>query len=293
MRVLITGAAGLVGHAVRANCPAGNNVIGFDHQSLDITDELKVNNAFERERPEVVVNCAAWTDVDGCEIDPERAQEANARGPELLARACRKHDTLLITISTDYVFDGEKEGFYTQGDEPNPLSVYGLSKLEGERRAQEVCAATIVVRSGYIFGSGGRNFLSTVLARAQRGQRIRAIHDMFGTPTYAPDLACQIFRLAKLGVPGTYHIVNSGEGASFADFARAAVTGAGLSGSLVEAISLKTLNRPAARPRNSRLRCLFSEAIGLPALRALPEALVEFVNAETSSKSSNSVIGTV
>ena len=211
----------------------------------------------------------------------------------MLARACRKHDTLLITISTDYVFDGEKEGFYTQGDEPNPLSVYGLSKLEGERRAQEAWARTIVVRSGYIFGSGGKNFLSTIVARAQRGERIRAINDMLGTPTYALDLARQIGRLAKLGLAGIYHIVNSGEGASFADFAGAAIAAAGLSEDLIETVSLKTLKRPAPRPRNSRLRCLFSEAIGLPALRPLPEALIEFVDAETCRGSSNLVSGSV
>ena len=294
MKVFVTGAAGLVGRAVVASCAGLNqHVTAFDHQSLDITDELRVNAAFDRETPEVVINCAAWTDVDSCESDPERAAEVNARGPELLAKACDKHGALLITISTDYVFDGEKDGFYTQRDRPNPLSVYGLSKLEGERRAQEASARTIVVRSGYIFGSGGENFLSTVVVRAQRGEPVRAIKDMFGTPTYAPDLARQICKLAKLDVAGIYHIVNSGEGASFADFARAAVSTAGLSGSLVKTVTLKALNRPAARPRNSRLRCLFSEAIGLPRLRPFPEALIEFVNAETCFKSSHPVIGSV
>jgi len=285
LRVLVTGAAGLVGRAVAANCAGTDNqVTASDHHSLDITDDLTVSEAFDRARPEVVINCAAWTDVDGCELDPERARNANARGPELLARACARHDALLITISTDYVFDGEKDGFYTQNDQPNPQSAYGRSKLEGELRAQAAWVRTIIVRSGYIFGSGGKNFLSTVVARAQRGERIRAINDMFGTPTYAPDLGRQICRLAKRAVPGIYHIVNGGEGTSFAEFARVAVRTARLSDDLVEPVSLTTLNRSAPRPRNSRLKCLLSAEVGLEPLRSLPAAMLEFVAAETHAK---------
>ena len=136
--------------------------------------------------------------------------------------SCRAFDALLITISTDYIFDGAKAGFYTQRDQPNPLSVYGSSKLEGERRAQREWARTIVVRSGYIFGTGGTNFLSTVMLRARRGESLKVIKDMFGTPTYARDLAQRLLRLAQLDLPGTYHVVNSGEGVSFEGFARAA-----------------------------------------------------------------------
>ena len=135
--------------------------------------------------------------------NPERAQNVNARGPELLALACRRLGALFITISTDYVFDGEKDGFYTQRDQPNPQSVYAVSKLEGERRAQIAWARTIVVRTGYIFGSGGTNFLSSVVERARRGERLQAINDSFGTPTYAPDLAQQLRRLAQLDLPGS------------------------------------------------------------------------------------------
>ena len=287
MKVLVTGAAGLVGRAVVANCTSvGDDVIAADHQSLDVTDEFKISEAFAQERPEVVINCAAWTDVDGCERYPERGRNANARGPELLARACSKHDALLITISTDYVFDGEKDGFYTQNDPPNPLSKYGLSKLEGERRAQAAWARTIVVRSGYIFGTGGQNFLSTILSRAQHGERVRAINDMVGTPTYAPDLAHQVRRLAELNRTGIFHVVNRGDGASFAEFAEAVVASAGLSKDLVETISLIELNRPAPRPRNSRLKCLFSDSVGLEPLRTLTEALLEFVSVGTDPKQS-------
>ena len=201
----------------------------------------------------------------------------NARGPELLALACRRVGALLITISTDYVFDGEKDGFYTQRDQPNPQSAYAVFKLEGERRAQVAWARTMVIRTGYVFGSGGTNFLSSIVERAQRGERLRAINDSYGTPTYAHDLAGRLRRLAQLDLPGTYHVVNAGEGTSFEDFARLALAAAGLDIALIEGVSMSTLIRPAPRPRNSRLRCLLSEAIGLAELPSWKTAVRDFV----------------
>ncbi len=280
MKVMVTGAGGLVGRAVVSHSTnQGERVIALDHGGLDISDESKVDRVFDRERPDVVINCGAWTDVDGCELDPERAQNINARGPELLALACRRVGALLITISTDYVFDGEKDGFYTQRDQPNPQSVYALSKLAGERRVQIAWARTIVVRSGYIFGAGGKNFLSSILERARRGERLLAINDTFGTPTYAPDLARQLHRLAQLDLPGTYHVVNAGEGCTFEGFARSAFEIANLDSSLLEGVSLDALKRPAPRPRNSRLRCLLSGAIGLDPLPFWNDSLRDFASA--------------
>ncbi len=278
MRILVTGAGGLVGRSV-VNYSRQQSVDCFahDHRDLDITDEAAVNATLERERPDAVINCAAWTDVDGCESDHHRAHNANARGPELLALGCRRIDALLITISTDYVFDGEKEGFYTQRDQPNPLSVYGTSKLEGERLAQNAWARTVVVRSGYIFGSGGKNFLSQVVERARRGEQLSVITDSFGTPTYAPHLAQRLYRLAEMDFPGVFHVVNSGAGASFEEFARRALTVAGLDQNLLRPVELASLNRPAPRPLNSRLRCLLSEAIGLEPLPSWQDALETFI----------------
>jgi dTDP-4-dehydrorhamnose reductase len=279
LKVMVTGRSGLVGRAVVSHCTSqGERVIALDHGGLDIADESRVDAAFDRERPDVVINCGAWTDVDGCELDPERAQKINARGPELLALACRRAGALLITISTDYVFDGEKDGFYTQRDQPNPQSVYAVSKLDGERRAQIAWARTIIVRSGYIFGAGGKNFLSSILERARRGERLLAINDMFGTPTYAPDLAGQLHRLAQLDLPGIYHVVSAGEGCTFDGFARHAFAIANLDFGLLEGVSLNTLKRPAPRPRNSRLRCLLSEAIGLDPLPSWKDGLRDFAS---------------
>ncbi|HLM58940.1 MAG TPA: dTDP-4-dehydrorhamnose reductase [Pyrinomonadaceae bacterium] len=277
MKVLITGAGGMLGRAAVEHCRRlGDEVTAYDRAGLDITDFAAVREAFARERPAAVVNCAAWTDVDGCELDPQGAFLVNSQGVEMLAAAARGVSAALVTVSTDYVFDGRREGFYTQRDDPHPLSAYGAAKLEGERRAQSAAARTSVVRTGWVFGRGGANFLATVVERARRGERLKAIHDAYGTPTYAPDLAARLRELAELDLPGIYHVVNSGDGASFEGFARAALESAGLGGYEMERVSVEDLKRPAPRPRNSRLRCLLSEAVGLAPLRDWREALAEF-----------------
>lgn len=277
-KILITGAGGLVGKASIEHClTSGDDVLAYDRQSLDIGDAEKVEAVVTRERPDAVINCAAWTDVDGCESDPAKAERANAAGPENLARACRQANAVLLTISTDYVFDGSKEGFYTQRDQPRPLSVYGRSKLEGERRPQAEHARTIVVRTGYIFGPGGRNFLSTVVERAKRGEKLKAIGDSWGTPTYARDLAARLRELVELDLPGIFHVVSAGEGASFETFTREALKLAHCEHGIVEPVRMDSLSRPAPRPRNSKMKCLLSEAIGLRPLPPWQEGLAHFV----------------
>lgn len=277
MKVLVAGAGGMVGMSVANYCLAlGDQVFPLAHQSLDITNDDCVREFLRRERPETVINCAAWTDVDGCELDRQRAYEVNARGPQVLAENCRRIGASFITISTDYVFDGDKDGFYDQRDDPNPRSVYGAAKLEGERRAQSGCARTVVVRTGFIFGIGGRNFLSTVIERGRRGEPLQAIADSFGTPTYAPDLARRLRELAELDLPGTYHVVNSGPGLSYQEFANAALKAARLDSATVGSISMSALARPAPRPVNSRLRCLLSPALGLAPLPPWQDAVRAF-----------------
>jgi dTDP-4-dehydrorhamnose reductase len=278
MRVLITGAAGLVGGAVTEHCRArGDEVEAVGHAALDITDERAVRVEFARLRPDAIINCAAWTDVDGCELDPQRAFLVNSQGVESLATGARLAGATFVHISTDYVFDGRREGhFYTQRDDPHPLSAYGAAKLEGERRAQAASARTTVVRTGWVFGAGGSNFLATVVERARRGERLRAISDSYGTPTYAPDLAARLRELAELDLPGIYHVVNAGEGTSYEGFARAAAEAAGVPDAQVEGVPADSLKRLAPRPRNSRLRCLISEALGLAPMRDWRAALEEF-----------------
>ena len=279
MKVLVTGAAGMVGRAVARYCQStSHEIFPYDRKGLDISVAKGVAAVVEGVRPDVVINCAAWTDVDGCESDLERAFQANAVGPENLAYASRLVGAGFVTISTDYVFDGEKEGFYTQRDDPNPKSTYAQSKFEGERRAQRAYARTIVVRTGFIFGPGGKNFLSTVLDRARRGEPLKVISDAWGTPTYAFHLAERLVELANRDLPGVFHVVNSGTGASYEEFTRAALQVGKCEVEELQTVSNDSLKRPAARPRNSRLKCLYSSAIGLEPLPSWREALSDFVS---------------
>jgi dTDP-4-dehydrorhamnose reductase len=283
VKILITGAGGMVARALVAHAAAeGDEVFAHERASLDITNAEAVRETFARARPDAVVNCAAWTDVDGCELNPERALLVNAEAVEILATQSRLAGASFVTISTDYVFDGGKEGFYTQRDDPEPQSAYGIAKLRGERRAQRASARTVIVRTGWIFGAGGKNFLATAVERARRGEHLKAIDDAYGTPTYAPHLAARLRELAARDLPGTYHVVNSGEGTSFHGFAREAVRAAGVEEVEIESVSMDSLQRPAPRPRNSRLRCLLSEAIGLAPLPGWQEALRQFAAGETA-----------
>lgn len=267
----------MVARALAAHCAArGDEVFAHERGSLDITNTEAVRAVCERERPETIINCAAWTDVDGCELNPERALSVNAEAVEILAAHSRLVGASLVTISTDYVFDGDKDGFYTQRDDPEPRTIYGIAKLQGERRALFTSARTIVVRTGWIFGAGGKNFLATVVERARRGEHLKAISDAYGTPTYAPHLAARLRELAARDLPGIYHVVNGGEGTSFYEFAREAARAGGVEEVELESVLMDSLARPAPRPRNSRLRCLLSEAIGLAPLPHWQDALREF-----------------
>jgi dTDP-4-dehydrorhamnose reductase len=278
VRVVITGAGGMVGRATVAHClSAGDHVTALTHGELDISDRDAAIASIQPGAVDSVINCAAWTDVDGCETDRERNYAVNARGVENLAVACRLAGANLVTISTDYVFDGSKEGFYTQQDVPDPQSEYGKAKLEGERLAMAALDRATVVRAGWIFGDGGTNFLSKLPDILRRGEPVSAIGDAFGTPTFAPDLARRLRELAMLDEPNIYHVANEGEGTSYAGFARRVAQSIGV-GCIIE-ISASELQRPAPRPANSRLRCLFSASVGLLPLRSWEAALDEFVSA--------------
>jgi dTDP-4-dehydrorhamnose reductase len=274
VKILITGGSGLVGRATAAHCRAlGDDVTAAPRDVLDIADAAAVRSFIDELRPAWVINCAAWTDVDGCESDRERAFRDNAVGPENLARACRAAGAGLAAISTDYVFDGAKQGFYTQEDEPRPLSVYAASKLAGERLAQAALPGAVIVRTGWIYGPGGRNFLSRVVELARGGARLTAIRDAYGTPTYALDLAARLRELAAAGAAGVFHVVNSGPGVSYEEFARQALAIAGVPDDALTSIGADDLQRPAPRPRNTRLRCLRTAELGLQPLPDWEDAL--------------------
>lgn len=278
MKILITGANGMVARAAIEHCRSiGDDVVALTRQKLDISDRKAVFALFEREKFDAVVNCAAYTNVDGAEANREICYRANASGAENLALASKKIDAAFVTISTDYVFDGAKNEFYTQRDTPNPQAVYAESKLAGERLVSNAYARSIIVRSGWIYGTGGTNFLSVADKLLAEGKPIKAIADSYGTPTYAEDLARRLRELAALDLPCIYHVTNSGEGASYADFARKVCEIRCFDKNLVEKVSFANLKRPAPRPQNSKLACLFSEKFGLEPLRRWEQALAEFL----------------
>ena len=278
MRILITGANGMVARAVAEFCGSvGDDVAALTRAELDIADAASVNSAVAGRRPDAIINCAAYTNVDGAEGEPEKARDANVAGPLNLALAARKLDCGFVTISTDYVFDGANKGFYTQRDTPNPQSVYATTKRQGEIEALNAYARTIVVRSGWIYGDGGTNFLSVMHKLLAEGKKIKAIRDSYGTPTFAGDLAKRLRDLAELDLPGIYHAANAGPGASFVGFAEKLCEIGGYDRSLIDEVSHSDLRRPAPRPVSSKLSCLFSSRLGLAAMPDWEDGLRRFL----------------
>ena len=281
MKILITGANGMVARAaIDYYQSIGDEVLPFTRRELDIADRIQVFATAEETKPDVIINCAAYTDVDGSETNVEQCYAVNAFGVENLALAAKQVNCGFVTISTDYVFDGSKFGFYTQRNTPNPISVYGQAKLAGEIRAQNAYARSIVVRSGWIYGAGGTNFLCVIHRLLAEGKTIKVIKDAYGTPTFARDLVKRLREIARLDLPCIFHVTNSGDGASYEGFARKVCELKGFDTSLLESISADTLKRPAPRPQSSKLACLFSDRLGLPPLQNWEKALEEFLEGE-------------
>ncbi len=278
MKILITGANGMVAKATIDYCrEIGDEVSGLTRQELDISDRQIVREVFERENFDAVINCAAYTNVDGAETNREVCYEANAVGVENLAIAAKHIDAAFVTISTDYVFDGTNGGFYTQRDTPNPQGVYAESKLDGEIRARNAYSRSIVVRSGWIYGAGGTNFLSVMDKLLAEEKTIKVIGNSYGTPTYANDLAKRLRELAELDLPTIFHVTNTGSGTTYEGFARKIAEIRGFDESLIESVSFHDLKRPAPRPVSSKLACLFSEKLGLSPMPDWEKALEGFL----------------
>lgn len=277
LTVMITGAGGLLGRTMNAQLSRSDwRVVALPRTELDITDEDNVKRAVELFRPDILINCVATADVDRCEIDSDWAFAVNASGPRFLARACREFGADILHVSTDYVFDGSKEGFYTQEDEPKPLSVYGASKLAGEFAVREEAERFYVVRTSWLFGVGGKNFGSRIIEYARRGANLKGVIDQTSIPTYAPDLAGRIEQIIRLRAHGLYQVTSSGP-ATWFDFATRALELAGLVDVRIDPVNRDELNQRAPRPHNTAMRCLVSEKLGLEPLRHWSDALEDFV----------------
>jgi dTDP-4-dehydrorhamnose reductase len=214
MKILITGAAGQLGQDCLRVFGKAHQVIAVDLPELDITRRAQVLESVGEISPDLIINCAAHTGVDACETEQELAWELNASGPRHLAEGAARQGSLLVHISTDYVFDGHKPvpDAYVEDDEPRPLSVYGKTKLAGERAVAEATARHIIVRTAWLYGAGGHNFLKTMLKLAQSdaAREVRTVNDQFGSPTWSYRLALQIEKLVEKGGHGIYHATAAG-----------------------------------------------------------------------------------
>ena len=280
MKILITGANGMVARATIAHCKKiGDEVSTLTRQELNIADAEAVYSWFETLRPDAVLNCAAYTDVDGAETNPEASRLANTVGVENLAAASKFFGSRFVTISTDYVFDGENPGFYTEESAPNPRGVYAITKYEGEVAAAQANPESVIVRSGWIYGHGGTNFLSVMHSLLGQGKRIKAIGDAYGTPTFANDLAARLRELAQTNASGLVHVTNSGDGTSYYEFAKKICETGGYDTELIEQVSNDDLKRPAPRPVSSKLASVRMDELGLDPLPEWKSALAEFLSA--------------
>lgn len=277
MKALVTGAKGMLGTEVCASLARAHEVRAADIEDFDITDAEAVRRATDSYRPDVVVHCAAWTDVDGCERDPVRAFRQNAWGACHVAKACTEVGAKLVYISTDFVFDGDKREPYTELDRPNPLGVYAASKLAGEELVRGLVPLHYVVRSAWLYGAAGPNFVSKILAAAANQDEVRVVADQFGSPTYTRDLAEAISDLIVAGrvVPGTYHLCNSGV-CSWAELAAEAIHLRGLSARVMP-IPASDWPSPTRRPSFSALRSRWLELQGVPPLRDWRAALASYL----------------
>ena len=255
MKILITGAAGQLGRTLEKEANGrGWEVLALPRGRMSITDPETVWQQLSRHRPEVVINAAAATRVDDLEGDPDLAISVNALGPRNLAVACRRLGIKLIHLSSDYVFDGTKAGPYLEWDSPNPLSVYGLSKLLGEEWVRQQCPDHFIVRTAWLYGTGGPNFVTAILGRArliQPEEELLVVNDQRGNPTSTLALAPQLLALAETQAFGTYHATCQGE-ATWYEFARLILEQAGVSAKL-KPCDTSAFPRPAPRPRNSVL----------------------------------------
>jgi len=274
----VVGANGMLGCDLTALL--GDRGHGVDIADIDITSPESVLKVIGALKPEVVINCAAYTDVDGCESNIETAMAVNGEGVAYLAMACRDLGALLVQVSTDYVFDGGKGTPYVEDDAPCPLSVYGESKLAGEMNAAS-CPEYLIVRTQWLYGLHGKNFVETMLRLGAEKDELTVVDDQIGSPTWTVDLARAIIALIDSGCRGIYHAANS-EYCSWNGFAQAIFEEAGLHVS-VRPMTTTELNRPARRPLYSTLEC--SKLTGDTGFRpqAWRNALQEYLKLRTSN----------
>ncbi|MDY7031683.1 MAG: dTDP-4-dehydrorhamnose reductase [Thermodesulfobacteriota bacterium] len=276
LSVLVLGADGMLSRDVIKTLKLKYEVCGRDCGDFDITEENTTRQRILEIDPDIVINTAAFTDVDGCEVEVEKAFMVNAQGAKNVALACKEGKIKLVHISTDYVFDGTKFSPYLEDDPPHPLSVYGKSKLEGEQYVKEIGEDFCIIRTAWLYGRRGKNFVHTILRLAKTEKELTIVDDQIGPPTCTYDLACAIDTLLVHNPEGVYHITNGGA-CSWYEFAVEILKLAHMNTVKVKPVGSDVYVRPAKRPAYSVLDCSkFEKETGL-FLRPWKDALKEFL----------------
>jgi dTDP-4-dehydrorhamnose reductase len=284
-RILVIGAKGMLGRdlvqVLRSSFsfdPHSNwEVLGWDIDEMDIREEKKTVTMIENLKPKIVINVAAFTDVDGCESEKEKAFVINAEGMKHVALGALRCRAKVLYLSTDYVFDGGKGKPYVEDDPPNPLNVYGQSKLQGERYVQELVEDGLIIRTQWLYGKYGKNFVASILLKARENKTLSIVNDQIGSPTYTVDLSKAISALIQRDARGVFHVTNSGICTWF-KFGQTILEMFGMEGVKVMPIASTELNLPAARPLYSVLHCQkLKQGIGIT-MRPWSEALKDFLS---------------
>lgn len=272
---MIIGSEGMLGHDLVDVLSIKHEVTTTTIDTLDITDIEKTIKTVKRNNPDVLIHAAAFTDVDGSESNPDLAYKVNAIGTRNVAVACREADCAMVYICTDYVFDGTNTKPYYEYDQTKPLGVYGKTKHLGEVYLRDILNKFYIIRTAWLYGYHGPNFVSTMLKLAETNDEISVVNDQFGSPTYTVDLANAIATIIKRPSYGIYHITNS-ENCSWYDFAKEIFKQANIKVNL-KPVSTEEFPRPAPRPRFSVLKNYNWEMEGYPKIRSYKEALKDYI----------------
>ena len=275
MKILITGSNGMLGHDLIEALKDNHELILTTSKTLDITDRQKTVDFICDAKPDIVINSAAYTDVDGCEENQKLAFNVNGEGVRNLAIGCKEADCPLVHISTDYVFDGSARNPIAENGKIGPISVYGKSKLKGEEAILEILDKFFIIRTAWLYGINGRNFPKTMLELAENHSEITVVYDEVGTPTYTPDLARAISELIETDYYGIYHLTNSGS-CSWCEFARYIFEVAGCDVDVIP-VTAAEFARPAPRPHYSVLENKKWADNGFEPLRSYKDAIKEYV----------------
>jgi dTDP-4-dehydrorhamnose reductase len=276
MRVFITGCKGQLGRALYETL-TGHTLAGCDLPETDITERQAITRAIERFTPDVVVHAAAWTDVDGCARNPEKAYRVNALGTQNVVLACASSDAAMVTISTNEVFDGEASEPYREWDPPHPINPYARSKAAGEWFTRHLLTRFYIVRTAWLYAPGGKNFPHRIIELADELERLRVVTDEVSNPTFVPDLAAALAELIETGAYGVYHLTNGGYASRY-EFAREILRIAERDDVPVEKITLDAFERDSTPPRFAPLANTAAAALGIQP-RPWQKALAAFLEA--------------